>query len=120
VVSEVLAAVERGRALPPAALCLPPADDVPRELRAPVALVMAWIAQLARDSRIDASLLATRGDVAAYLRGEPGSRLSRGWRSTLVAAPVMALVEGRAALTFDANGSLILEVRSGRPFPVGG
>jgi len=116
VVEEVLAAVERGRVLPSSELCLPPAEDVPRELRAPVALVMAWIAQLARDSRIDTSLLATRGDVATYLRGEPDSRLSGGWRSALVAEPVQALVDGRAALTFDSGGSLVLEERSRRPY----
>lgn len=111
--AEILAAVERGRALPPEDLCLPPADEVPKELRAPVALVMAWIAQLARDERIDASLLATRSDVATFLRGDGGSRLAAGWRHDLVAAPLLALVEGRAALTFDGTGSLVLEKRSG-------
>ena len=53
----------------------------PRELRAAVALLMAWIAQLARDERIDAALLATRGDLAAYLRGDPEARVAQGWRS---------------------------------------
>ncbi len=116
VVEEVMAAVERGRKLPPVELCLPPADEVPRELRAPVALIMAWVAQLARDERIDASLLATRSDVAAFLRGDPGSRLAHGWRADLVASAVSALVEGRAALSFNGNGSLVLEEPSGRPF----
>ena len=66
--AEVLAAVERGRALPAGDLQLPPADDVPKEFRAAVALLMAWVAQLARDQRVDAAVLATRGDLAAYLR----------------------------------------------------
>jgi ribonuclease D len=114
--AEVLAAVERGRSLPASALCLPPADDVPKELRAAVALVMAWIAQLARDERIDPSLLATRSDVASFLRPDGGSRLARGWRNELVAGPLRALVEGRAALSFDGSGGLALEERSGRPF----
>lgn len=113
--AEVLAAVERGRALEPSALCLPPADEVPRELRAPVALIMAWIAQLARDERIDASLLATRGDVAAFLRHDGTSRLERGWRRDLLAEPIRALVGGRAALGFEPGGGLVLEARSGRP-----
>ena len=113
--AEILAAVERGRNLPSSQLCLPPADDVPKELRAPVALVMAWIAQLARDQRIDPSLLATRSDVASFLRREGDSRLSHGWRHDLVAGPLRALVEGRAALGFDGAGSLVLEERSGRP-----
>jgi ribonuclease D len=89
---------------------------VPKELRAAVALVMAWIAQLARDQRIDASLLATRSDVASFLRSEPGSRLSHGWRNELVAGPLHALVDGRAALGFDGAGGLVLEERSGRLF----
>jgi ribonuclease D len=112
---QLLAAVERGRALPVSDLCLPPVDEVPKELRAPVALVMAWIAQLARDERIDASLLATRSDVASFLREGSRSRLNEGWRHDLVAGPLRALVEGRAALAFDGTGALVLEARSGQP-----
>ncbi|HWE54801.1 MAG TPA: HRDC domain-containing protein [Acidimicrobiales bacterium] len=111
--AEILAAVDRGRALPADDLCLPPADEVPKELRAPVALVMAWIAQLSRDQRIDASLLATRSDVATFLRGDQNSRLATGWRHDLVAAPLLALVQGHAALSFDGAGGLVLEKRSG-------
>jgi ribonuclease D len=114
VVEELLAAVERGRHLDPDELCLPPADEVPKEMRAPVALVMAWIAQLARDERLDPSLLATRGDVAAFLRGEPGARLNEGWRHDLVAGPLTSLMGGRASLAFDGQGALVLEERSGR------
>jgi ribonuclease D len=116
VAAEVLAAVERGRSLDASQLCLPPADEVPKDQRAAVALVMAWIAQLARDERIDASLLATRSDVAMFLRSDGTSRLSGGWRHDLVAGPLRALVEGRAALGFDGTGGLVLEERSGRPF----
>lgn len=116
VASELLAAVEKGRALPVEELQLPPADDVPRELRPPVALVMAWVAQLARDQRLDPALLATRGDVASYLHDEGRSRLSVGWRRSMLAEPVRALVEGRAALSFNGAGRLVLEERSGRPF----
>ena len=116
VANEVLAAVARGTVLPPDQLRPPPADDVPKEMRAAVALVMAWIAQLARDERIDAALLATRGDLASYLRGDPTSRLAHGWRSVMVAEPIRALVEGRAVLAFDGSGHLVLEERSGRPF----
>jgi ribonuclease D len=113
---EVLAAVERGRVLPAAQLQLPPADDVPKELRPSVALVMAWIAQMARDERLDAALLATRGDVAAFLRGEAGSRLSTGWRHEMAAVQIRALVEGKAVLAFDGSNRLVLEERSGRRF----
>jgi ribonuclease D len=114
--AELLAAVERGRKLAPEELCLPPAEEVPREMRAAVALLMAWVAQLSRRERIDASLLATRADIASYLRGDPDSRLSHGWRASLVATPIRALVEGRAALSFDGAGGLVIEERSHRPF----
>ena len=114
--ADVIAAVERGRALETSQLCLPPADEVPKDQRAAVALVMAWIAQLARDERIDASLLATRSDVATFLRSDPASRLAGGWRNDLVAGPLRALVEGRAALGFDGAGGLVLEERSGLRF----
>jgi ribonuclease D len=116
VASEVLEAVERGRALGAAQISAPPADDVPKELRAPVALVMAWVAQIGRDERIDATLLATRSDVASYLKGEPGSRLASGWRSEMLAEPIRALVDGEAVLAFDGAGRLVLEERSGRTY----
>jgi ribonuclease D len=119
VAAEVLAAVERGRALPAGDLQLPPADDVPREFRGAVALLVAWVAQLARDQKVDAAVLATRGDLAAYLRGDPDSRLSRGWRAAMVAEPIAALVEGRAALAFDGGAHLVLEERSRRAFSIG-
>jgi ribonuclease D len=116
VASEVLEAVERGKSLSATQISAPPADDVPKELRAPVALVMAWVAQIGRDERIDATLLATRSDVASYLKGEPGSRLATGWRSEMLAEPIRALVDGDAVLAFDGAGRLVLEERSGRTY----
>jgi ribonuclease D len=113
---ELLAAVQRGRALPATDLHLPPTEDVPKEFRAAVALLVAWVAQLARDQRLDAAVLATRSDLAAYLRGDPDAKLARGWRAAMIAEPVAALVEGRAALAFDVGAHLVLEERSRRAF----
>lgn len=110
----VLQAVERGRRLPAEQLQVPPVDDVPKEMRAAVALLMAWIVQVARDERIDSTLLATRSDVAALVRGRPDGRLASGWRAEMIAEPARALVEGRASLAFDGNDRLVLEDRSGR------
>ena len=62
------------------------------------ALAAAWIAQLSRDERIDASLLATRADLVAFLSQEPGSRLATGWRAQLVGRQLQRLVGGEAAL----------------------
>ena len=116
VAAEVLEAVARGRARPSAELQLPPVDDVAKDQRAPVSLVMAWMTQVARDERIDPSLLATRSDVASFLRGDPRSRIASGWRQGILAEPISALVEGRAALAFGGAGRLVLEERSGQPF----
>lgn len=117
--AELIVVVERGRGLENSQIKDPPADDVPKELRAPVALVMAWIAQLSRDEGIDSTLLATRSDVAAFLKGLDGSRLSYGWREAMLAQPIRGLVSGRAVLAFDGEGGLILEERSGRPYLAG-
>jgi ribonuclease D len=114
---QLLDAIERGRQLPEKDLQLPPVDDVDRELRPAVALAAAWVAQLARDQRIDAALLATRGDLVAYLRANGHSRLGRGWRAAMVGEPVSRLLRGDAALAFDGAGRLVLETRSHQPLP---
>jgi ribonuclease D len=119
----LLAAVAAGRELPEAGTGEPRRDDVDRDLRPAVALVAAWVAQLGRDLRIDPSLLATRGDLAAFLNGDPDARLASGWRATLIGEPVRRLVEGRAALAFGRDGAgtrggLVLEERSDRPVVV--
>jgi ribonuclease D len=119
VAAELLTAIQRGRALPARDVQLPPVEDVPKELRASVALLVAWVAQLARDQRVDAAVLATRGDLAAYLRRDPDSKLAKGWRAAMVAGPVDALVEGRAALAFDVGAHLVLEERSHRAYRTG-
>jgi ribonuclease D len=115
--AQILAAVERGRALPDDRLQLPPVDDLDREMRPAVALAAAWVAQLARDQRIDAALLATRGDLVAFLRSNGQSRVGQGWRAGMVGGPVARLLQGEAALAFDGGGRLVLETRSRRPLP---
>ena len=119
VVEELLAAVDKGRRLPEEALQLPPVDEVDRDLRPAVALAAAWVAQLARDQKIDAALLATRGDLVTYLRSEASSRLARGWRATMVGEPLARLLHGDAALAFDGGGRLVLESRSYQPIGAG-
>ena len=84
-------------------------------IRPALTLVSAWISQLARDVRIDASLLATRSDLVSFLRNDAGARLSRGWRAAVVGEAVQKLVRGDAALAFEAGGSLTLELRSRQP-----
>jgi len=105
---ELLAAIERGRNLSPEAVVEPRADDVERDLRPAVTLISAWISQLARDTKVDTALLATRADLVALLAGDPTARLVHGWRAELVGERIAELVSGRAALAFDGRGGLRL------------
>jgi ribonuclease D len=111
---ELLAAVRRGVEAP---LERDPAEprELDRELRPAVGLVSSWVSQLARDLDLDTTLLATRADIEDLLRGDPGARLTEGWRAELVGDPVRALVSGEAALAFDGKGGLLLEARSHTP-----
>ncbi len=115
VAEQVLAAVERGRLLTPEQLRVPSTDDIEREQRPAAALAAAWVAQLAKQERIDATTLATRADLTSFLAGAPEARLRQGWRAELVGKPLAKLVAGEAALAFDGNGGLLLEERSGSP-----
>jgi ribonuclease D len=85
-----------------------------RDIRPAVALVAAWVNQLARDRELDPSLLATRADVEALVRGDEDARLATGWRAELAGGPIRRLVAGDAALAFE-DGAVVLEERSGRP-----
>jgi ribonuclease D len=114
----MIEAVQRGLELPAERLRVPPSDDVERGLRPAANLVSAWVGQLARDLRIDASLLATRSDLHAFMRGEKGARLAEGWRKELVGDRIRQLVSGDAALAFDGRGGLALEERSHRSLTV--
>jgi ribonuclease D len=114
----LLEAVKRGLALDGADVRNPPSDDIDRGIRPAANLVSAWIGQLARDLRIDASLLATRADLHAFLRDPSTSRLGSGWRGELVGDRIRRLVSGEAAIAFDGHGGLVLEDRSRRELGV--
>ncbi|MCU0259966.1 MAG: HRDC domain-containing protein, partial [Ilumatobacteraceae bacterium] len=107
IAEQILEAVRIGMtADPPEAP--PSVDDLERDLRPAVALVSAWVSQVARQERIDTGLLATRADLVALLRGDEGARLATGWRSELLGDGIRRLVAGHAALTFDGRGGLRL------------
>ena len=109
--SEILDAVRAGRDAPPRRDSEPP-KELPRELRPAVSLVSAWVSQLAREEEIDSTLVATRSDIEALLRGDEDARLTVGWRADLVGEPIRRLVSGDAALAFESDGNLVLEERS--------
>jgi ribonuclease D len=110
---EILDAVTRGIEMEPSELHVPEPEDFDRRLRPALTLVTAWVAQLARDAKIDASLLATRHDIVSFLRHDDDARLDHGWRKEIVGSAVRELVSGTAALAFDSAGTLTLEARSG-------
>lgn len=111
VVTEIMDAITDGLALEKADLRIPPAGDVDRDLRPAVTLVSAWISQLSRQLHIDTTLLATRSDIESLLRGDESARLTIGWRADVLGQDIRRLVEGRAALSFDGKGKLVLEDR---------
>jgi ribonuclease D len=104
----VLEAVERGRALHPDRIRFPESRPVPSELRAAVPLLMSWVAQRARELDLDPAVLATRGDLEGFLRGDEDCRLATGWRAEAVAEDLVALLEGRAGLSFARGEGLVL------------
>lgn len=112
---EVLAAIEEGLALPESELRLPVTEELDSALRPAATLAAAWVSQRATELRIDATLLATRADLHAMLRGDPSCRLTHDWRSSVLGAPLRSLVAGEAALGLAAGGGLVLEERSRRP-----
>jgi ribonuclease D len=104
---EILEAVKAAKGAP-APAPPPSADDLDRSMRPAVTLVSAWVAQLARDERLDPALLATRSDIVSFLRGDDDARLASGWRNVLVGDGIRRLVAGEAGLTFDGQGRLRL------------
>ncbi len=114
VANDLLDAVKRGLDEP-----VPVSDEaapntLDRDLRPAVALISAWVAQLGRDLQLDGTLLATRGDLEALLRGDDDARLTKGWRAEIVGEPIRRLVGGEAAVAFAGNGELVIEERSHR------
>lgn len=92
-----------------------PVTELRRDLRPLSTLISAWVSQRARELEIDTTLLATRADIEALLRGDEDARLARGWRAELIGEPLARLMSGEAALAFDGRGGLLLESRSHQP-----
>jgi ribonuclease D len=114
-VRELLDAVRAGVEGPVPASDAAPNGGLDRDLRPAVALISAWVAQLGRDLQLDPTLLATRSDLEALLRGDPDARAAEGWRADIVGEPVRRLLAGEAAVAFAGDGELVIEERSHRP-----
>jgi ribonuclease D len=111
---ELLAAVDEGLAIAPAGLRTPPAHDLDQPNRAVATLATAYVTQRAGDLELDPAILATRADLVDFLQTPPQGRLAGGWRSELVGEGLRRLTEGKASLSFDGHGALVLEERSFR------
>ncbi|MFM9226249.1 MAG: ribonuclease D [Actinomycetota bacterium] len=83
----------------------PEGEDLEKGMRSAATLVSAWVTELARQQRLDATLLATRRDIVDLLTQSPTARLARGWRAEIVGRGIEDLVAGRKALTFTGKGS---------------
>jgi ribonuclease D len=112
--AELQQAIEEGLALDESELQLPERDGVDTAVRPAVTLASAWVNQLAHDLQLDTSMLATRADIEALVRGDGTSRLLSGWREEVAGEPVRQLLSGEAALAFNGAGALVLERRSGQ------
>jgi ribonuclease D len=111
---ELLAAIGAGLELAPSELALPPAHELDQPNRAVTTLATAYVAQRAADLELDPAILATRADLVEFMQDPPRGRLADGWRSELVGDGLRRLAEGKASLSFDGHGSLVLEERSFR------
>jgi len=106
-VNEILAVVASGRT---EVVSLPngSGEEIDKRLKPAVNLMTAWISELARLHRIDATLLGTRADVDALLRRDESCRLLSGWRRDIVGSDLEDILNGRAGLSFDGKGHLRL------------
>lgn len=82
----------------------PEGDELDKSMRPAVTLVGVWVAELARQSDLDPTLLGTRRDIVDLLAGNPGARLTEGWRADILGRDIEMLVQGRMALTFRNSG----------------
>ncbi len=103
VVQELLDAVESGREMPKDELRLPEKYDDGPELDAAVALLVAYVAELARAQKLEKQLLATRDDVKALVYGR-ASRLDSGWRAEIAGEALHRLLDGKAVIRLTDRG----------------
>ncbi len=111
--SAVLRAIGDAADLPPVSRDPGRSNRDRGDQRAAVTLVSAWVSQAAKDLDLDPTLLGTRSDIEALVRGEEGTRLASGWRGDVVGSALTDLLSGRVALAFDGEGGLLLEDRDG-------
>ncbi|MGB9338946.1 MAG: HRDC domain-containing protein [Polyangiales bacterium] len=106
---ELLAAIERGIQLPKGEVRMPPKkpENLP-SVDGVIALCLAWLAQRAGREGLDVTVLGTRDDVTNLVLQQP-SRLSKGWRDTLVGQQLRAIIDGTVALRVNGTELELLD-----------
>ncbi len=104
---EIMAAIRDG-AQRTIALPSHESDEVEKWARPALTLITAWIGELARKHKIDATLLATRNDISAFLRKSPDARLLNGWRAVVIGDDLQKILAGTVGLSVDRDGHLKL------------
>ncbi len=106
---DLLNAIGRGLELPAHQLRLPPRkpENLP-QVDGVITLCLAWLSQRAREERIDMSVLGTRDDVTELVLKQR-SRLTKGWRQTLVGHELESIIDGRAALCVNGTKLELLD-----------
>ncbi len=106
---DLLNAIGRGLELPAHQLRLPPRkpENLP-QVDGVITLCLAWLSQRARQERIDMSVLGTRDDVTELVLKQR-SRLTKGWRQTLVGHELESIIDGRAALCVNGTKLELLD-----------
>lgn len=106
---EILAAVERGRALESDQLQLPTRGEPPLEdLGATIALGQAFIACISEQRGIEPSMLGSRADVHSLAAGRTSGKLASGWRHEIAGRPLLDLLAGRSSITGNGKGGVRL------------
>ena len=105
----LLAAIRRGIELPKAQLRLPPKrpENLP-QVDGVITLCLAWLSQRAREEKIDMSVLGTREDVTELVLNH-ASRLTKGWRQTLVGHELQSIIDGAASLRVNGHQLELLD-----------
>lgn len=109
----ILAAVARGCDLTKDQIVAPPREPAGGPPGPVGALLAAWTTQKARDLGLDPSLLATRGDLDAFVRGDPDARINHGWREEAIAEPIRRILAGDLAVV--VRDGRVTEVDAPRP-----
>ncbi len=106
---QLLGAIERGTELPKSAVRLAPKkpDNLPN-VDGVIALCLAWLAQRADEEDLDISVLGTRDEVTKLVL-QQASRLSDGWRDTLVGGELRGIIDGTAGLRVDGTSLQLLD-----------